>query len=74
MIVEAPISLWLLKVANILDIAALIMAMKYIPEWEKKFLSSEDKKALINCFGILSIGMKILSSLWYDFNKTPSEL
>ena len=26
------------------------------------FLSSEDKKALINLFGILSIGIKILSS------------
>ena len=38
------------------------------------FLSSEDKKALINCSGILSIGIKILSSRWYDFNKTPSEL
>ena len=28
----------------------------------KAFLSSEDKKALINFFGILSIGIKILSS------------
>ena len=51
-IVEAPSSLLDVRIFLILFTIALKTPLASTPGWEKKFLSSADKKALITFFGI----------------------
>ena len=57
--VDAPSSLSDEIIFEILLNTALIIPLASTPGWEKKFLSSADKKAFITLFGIALNGIKI---------------
>ena len=56
---------------EILFIVALRTPFASTPGWEKKFLSSADKKALITFFGIELKGTNTLFSLEKSATKSP---
>ena len=70
-IVEAPSSLFELIIFLILLIIALKTPLASTPGWEKKFLSSAAKKALITVLGIDSYGTNILFSFEKSATKSP---
>ena len=70
-IVDAPSSLFEVKIFLKLFIIALKTPFASTPGCLKKFLSSADKKAFITFFGIVLIGTKILFSLEKSATKSP---
>ena len=57
---------------EILLITALKTPLASTPGWEKKFLSSDDKNALITFFGIELNGIKILFYFEKSATNSPS--
>ena len=70
-IVDAPSNLFEEITFEIFLIIALITPFASTPGWEKKFLSSADKKDLITILGILSYGTKILFSDEKSLTSSP---